>query len=171
MTAPLKINRSREDRRTVYQRAEQIAEMLRSDRSCAALRYWLSKSINGNVPSKDVMDPVEMVAFLPSIVLLDVVEDTSDFRFRLIGGSVRFHLNHDISGMLLSDVPNYEIGNRLRFALFDTATTQMPSALEVRYRGPHSDYRAIEVLMLPLRSPPGGLIDRVLVTMHFFQKN
>lgn len=160
-----------EDRRTVYQRAEQIADMLRSDRSRAALRYWLSKSVNGKIPSKHVMDPVEMVTFLPSIVLLDVVEDSSDFRFRLIGGSVRFHLNHDISGKLLSDVPNSEISNRLRFALFDSTATRMPGALEARYRGPHSDYKTIEVLILPLRSSSDGMVDRVLVTMQFFQKD
>lgn len=171
MTVPLKINRSLKDTRALYPSAEQVADMLRSDRSREALRYWLSKAADGDVPSKQVMDPVEMVAFLPDIVLLDVVEGGPDFRFRLVGGNVRFHLQNDITGKLLSDVPNSEIGNRLRFALFDCVATHMPGALETRYRGPQCDYKTIEVLTLPLRSVPDGPVERVLITMQFFHKS
>lgn len=169
MTAPLNLGRPREEGRNLSQSVDAISAILRSDRSRAALRYWVGKSENGRVPDKSDMDPVEMVAFLPSIVLIDVVGDHQNYRFRLVGGGVRYHLNHDITGKLLTETKGLVIGRRLTCALTECTLMQMPTSTLADYQGPHADYRQIEALLLPLTSD-GGQVDRVMAILQFFQE-
>jgi hypothetical protein len=49
------------------------------------LAYWEAKKQGRQMPSRDDVDPTELVRFLPYITLVDVVEDPRRFVYRLVG--------------------------------------------------------------------------------------
>lgn len=49
------------------------------------LTYWQDKCRGRLMPSRADIDPVELVGFLPNITLVDVVEDSRRFVYRLVG--------------------------------------------------------------------------------------
>jgi hypothetical protein len=51
----------------------------------AVLAYWESKKRGRHIPSRDDIDPTELVKFLPYISIIDVVEDARRFVYRLVG--------------------------------------------------------------------------------------
>lgn len=49
------------------------------------LAYWEGKRRGRKMPSRDDIDPTELVKFLPYITLVDVVDDPRRFVYRLVG--------------------------------------------------------------------------------------
>jgi hypothetical protein len=49
------------------------------------LAYWQDKRRGRVMPSRADIDPVELVRFLPNIILVDVVPDDRRFVYRLVG--------------------------------------------------------------------------------------
>lgn len=48
-------------------------------------RLWVSKCDGRDMPARRDFDPAQMIAFLPGIALIDVVEDARCFVYRLLG--------------------------------------------------------------------------------------
>jgi hypothetical protein len=67
------------------------------------LQYWRGMCRNGNVPKRVDIDPVEVPQLLKYIVLMDVIDNGADFRFRLIGGHTVEMVGVNPTGRLLSD--------------------------------------------------------------------
>ena len=53
-----------------------------------ALAYWRQKKSIGFAPSRTNIDPVDLVEFLPRLMLADVLQDPLDFRYRLAGTGI-----------------------------------------------------------------------------------
>ena len=49
------------------------------------LDYWDGKRRGRHMPSREDIDPTELVKFLPYISIIDVVEDARRFVYRLVG--------------------------------------------------------------------------------------
>jgi len=49
------------------------------------LAYWEGKRRGRSMPSRDDIDPTELIKFLPYISIVDVVEDGRRFIYRLVG--------------------------------------------------------------------------------------
>lgn len=47
--------------------------------------YWLERRRDGRLPSRADVDPIDLPSLLPYIILVDVLHDPLDFRYRLIG--------------------------------------------------------------------------------------
>jgi PAS domain-containing protein len=59
--------------------------MLNAPRLRAALTYWDAKRQNKLMPPRSDIDPVEIPRLLPYVMLIDVVREPLDFRYRLMG--------------------------------------------------------------------------------------
>jgi hypothetical protein len=67
------------------------------------LAYWQSKCRGRIMPSRIDIDPAELVALLPYIILVDVVDDNRRFVYRLVGtGEVQVRGN-DPTGKPVAD--------------------------------------------------------------------
>jgi len=66
--------------------------------------YWKSRRRDRLMPSRSDIDPVDVPALLPFIVLLDVLNDPRDFRFRLAGTHFRESVGSEVTGLLIGDV-------------------------------------------------------------------
>lgn len=67
------------------------------------LAYWQGKCRGRTMPSRADIDPAELVAFLPCIMIVDAVDDDRRFVYRLVGtGEVQVRGN-DPTGKSVSE--------------------------------------------------------------------
>ncbi len=67
-------------------------------------RWWLSKRAAGGLPSIDAVDPIELKGALGYLMILDVLEDGWDYRYRLYGTEIARHAKRDYTGQRTSDL-------------------------------------------------------------------
>jgi hypothetical protein len=60
-----------------------------------AVEYWQSKRAGDAPPFTDSLDPLEVPRLLPHLMLKDVRRDPWDFRYRVVGATVREHSRHN----------------------------------------------------------------------------
>jgi hypothetical protein len=68
------------------------------------LAYWNGLSAGRSFVTADQIDPLDMWPALGFIMLVDVVDDGVDFRFRLYGSAIVQSVNMDVTGKLMSEV-------------------------------------------------------------------
>lgn len=68
-----------------------------------AFVYWQSLCKPG-LPNRRDIDPVDIPELLANIMLLDVVDGGTDFRYRLAGTAVEHNFGASIRGLSLSDI-------------------------------------------------------------------
>ena len=62
--------------------------------------YWRSKCVDGRLPERHDIDPLEIPELLPGIILMDVARDGQRLRFRIrLAGTMVCSVHHrDITG-------------------------------------------------------------------------
>lgn len=68
-----------------------------------ALQYWQSLTGQG-LPTRRDIDPVDIPDLLANVMLLDVLNDGADFRYRLAGTAVEHNFGASIKGLVLSEI-------------------------------------------------------------------
>lgn len=69
----------------------------------AVFAYWNAKRGARAMPSRAEINPLELKEHLGWIVLLDVLPDLSDFRYRLIGTKVACYFGVDSTGLTIGE--------------------------------------------------------------------
>ena len=69
-----------------------------------AFDYWDGKRGVRPMPARRDLDPVEMRAFLPQVMLLEVLDGGRDFFCRVVGSDVRERIGFEMTGRLLSEL-------------------------------------------------------------------
>lgn len=132
--------------------------------------YWTSKLQNDRLPGRADIDPLDIPALLPQVILLDVRRDPWDFRFRLIGTNVVHHLSDDWTGSWMSEIEHMAPPSRIFNSCVDVASSGEPSRSETPYIGPHQDFVRAEDVILPLASD-GVSPDMLLVFVEYSAKD
>ncbi|WP_162915285.1 PAS domain-containing protein [Desertibaculum subflavum] len=138
------------------------ADDLEADACRFLLRYWHGLRGDKDVAPAAAIDPAAMRPALGYVLLLDVIEEGADFRYRLYGSLVTSVSSRDMTGRLMSEhhasdyVVDFTIacgraGLRRRLPL---CTMRFPAGTEYT--------RAWERLQLPLAGPDGS-ITRLLI--------
>jgi len=137
----------------------------------AGLNYWLGRHrADGLPPGRPDIDPVDMPSLLPNVVLIDVRRDPTDFRYRLVGGKVRHHLNANLLGLWMSDIPHQKAPSHLWSKCLEAVDSRSPVLSNTPYIGPHRDFLRAEDLILPLCDDEGR-VHMLLVFVDFLHKN
>lgn len=140
---------------------------LRSAKLEAGYAYWRSRC-SGRLPSRAMIDPTDIPALLPHIVLHGVERAPLDFVYRLIGTEVRRHMAEDRTGQRMSAIPGQRPPSRIWDNLAKIAATGQPVVNSTPYVGPHRDFVAMESLQLPLAAD-GVQVDMILVFVDFMR--
>jgi hypothetical protein len=135
--------------------------MLSSPRLREAYAYWDAKRKNKLMPSRADIDPVEMPRLLPYIILIDVVREPLDFRYRLIGTQACSIMRRDFTGQFFSKIPGNEKESALWRGCDAVVGSKAPMYWQLPYVGPDRFLRDYENVLLPLSN------DGVNVTMIF----
>jgi len=109
------------------------------------------------MPSRADIDPVEIPALLPYVMLIDVVEPLN-FRYRLIGTEARSIMRRNYTGRLFSEIEGKGDSSILWQGCEAVVRGKQPLSLTAPYVGTDA-LRHCENVMLPLSD------NRVDVTM------
>ncbi|MEE8246037.1 MAG: PAS domain-containing protein, partial [Alphaproteobacteria bacterium] len=66
--------------------------------------YWRSKCPPDGPPARRDIDPLEMVEFLPNVILVNTASVVGDFTFRLFGTGAVFGFGEDRTGKRFGDL-------------------------------------------------------------------
>lgn len=118
------------------------------------LRHWQGLRTNGAVPYAEAVDPVELKALLPEIVIFDL-PDLSTVRFRLAGTLAAKRLGFEPKGMNLAEFATPETRPLVTLAFNVVARAHV--GILSHYRPVFNDdiEARIEMLILPLLPPVG----------------
>ena len=131
-----------------------------------AFSYWLSKRGSRAMPSRRDIDPVEMPKLLPYLMLIDVIPEPLDFRYRLIGTEVRAISRRDYTGMLFSQLPGKGRGSVVWEGCAETVRACAPFSRTPPYVGPEQHLADCENLLLPL-SEDGATVNMIMKVISF----
>jgi hypothetical protein len=107
---------------------------------------------------------------LPQILLIDVSRDPWDFRFRLIGTNVVYHLSQDWTGSSFSEIEHMAAPSRIFGACVEVANSGEPLRSQTPYVGPHANFVTADDIILPLATD-GKTVDKLLVFVEHFAKS
>lgn len=132
----------------------------------ASLRYWLEKKGDRPMPSRADIDPIDIPKLLPYVILLNVRHEPLDFGYRLVGSVVRYHLNKDLSGQWMREIPHQQPGSVIWTTLGSVVADRRPVSSSIPYVGPHKDCTISEDMIMPL-SKDGEQVDMMFVTIAY----
>ncbi|MDJ0945490.1 MAG: PAS domain-containing protein [Kiloniellales bacterium] len=142
------------------------AGRLRHPTNQAAFAYWDRIRAGRAMPARADLDPSDIRTILPCVFLLDVARDPLDFRYRLIGTKMASHLNRDLTGTWMSEIPHQRPPSRIWSACARVVETRTPLSSDTPYVGKHHEYKKTEDLILPL-SADGETVNMLFVTADF----
>ena len=117
-------------------------------------RYWLAKRASRTMPARRDLDPGDIPALLPYLMIVDKVDD--QFRYRLVGTATAREIGHDPTGSIVGSyalecaAAARAIYERVFTTARPTFTRAAPRARNRRRKrqrllrlGPRSAYRAL----------------------------
>lgn len=142
------------------------ASELTSDIVRAAIGYWRDKRRNDALPCYVDFDPIEIPRLLPHLLVKEVRRDPWDFRYRIVGTTVREHSRENWTGKWMSEVDGQDPGS----AVFrvQRAAVERGDVMVFRppYVGPHKGFKFCEAAVTPW-SGSNGNPDRLVIAVDF----
>jgi hypothetical protein len=126
-----------------------------------ALAYWEGKLCGRRMPARRDFDPVlEVPRLLPWVILVDVLRDPLDFRYRVIGTGITARSRRDHTGLRLSELnrtgPDSVVWNDRRTVV----ETRAPKLTAPSYIGGDKTIQAVSGIHLPV-SGDGETVDQI----------
>lgn len=139
---------------------------LRSERLRAAYAYWQGKRNGRLMPARADIDPIDIPALLPYVVLIDVLSEPLDFRYRLIGTAARSISRRDYTGLRFSELPGKGQDSELWRGCEEVVRSRSPHSHSPPYVGADAFVRNCENVILPL-SDDGDSVTMILKVISF----
>ena len=140
---------------------------VRSDILKRGYAYWRSRCGPG-LPARAKIDPVDIPALLPHVVIHGVKRDPLDFVYRLVGTEVRRHMAEDRTGQWMSAIAEQRPPSQIWDNLAAIVATGHPLVNRTPYDGPQKHFVTMEDLQLPLAAD-GVNVDMILVFVDFLR--
>jgi hypothetical protein len=138
----------------------------RHDELKALLAYWQAKKGDRSAPARADLDPIEIPAIMPHLLLLDVEPRTRRVRFRLMGTAVTSGLGRDLTGRYLDDLPLNRTQRTMLEQYKRVIDTVEPACSAWEYTREDGRHVRFERLILPLSSD-GATVDMLLAGIVF----
>lgn len=124
--------------------------------------YWAELRGDRRWPARKDVDPAEIKALLPYIMLVDVQRDPLDFRVRLTGTEIVSRFGEELTGRRLGDIDMDGEATSIFKCYADAATSGEPRLDEEEFVRNDGRYMHYYRLLLPL-SGDGTAVDMLLV--------
>ena len=129
-----------------------------------ALTYWQGLRQGRKVPARADLDPTAIPRLLTSVLLVDVMQDPLDFRYRLVGTDIDAISHRNFRGVRFSEILHMRRGNRLWAQYEEVAETGRPLWSEVPYVGADPFIRRMLHCLMPLGAD-GETVDMVFAVV------
>ena len=127
---------------------------------------WQRKRGARRLPSRSDFDPLELKPILSRLMLIEVVPDPPDFRYRLAGTLSRDLTGEDWTGRSVLDLVPLQHGRLLWNALCEMQQTLEPQYVQLSAISSGGQPLSYNVLRLPLGSD-GETMDMALVVQDY----
>lgn len=120
------------------------------------------------MPSRAMLDPIDIPSLLQYIVLTDVIDGGKRYRYRLVGTDFVRNFGYDPTGKYLDEaIEDPGFMDYIHSICCEILETKRPSYFEIDFSAVDpTRYRKIERLILPLSSD-GNSVD-MLIGAHIF---
>jgi hypothetical protein len=142
------------------------ASELNSEIVRAAVDYWQNRRTGDAPPRSDAFEPLEVPRLLPHLMWKEVRRDPWDFRYRVVGTTVREHSRDNWTGKWMSEVAGQGGGSTVFRVMRWVSEERRPAIFRPPYVGPHKEYKYCEAAVMPWCNAAGS-VDRVLVAVDF----
>ncbi len=123
---------------------------------------WQARRRGRPLPARADFDPIDLKYVLGKLLLVDVLREPLQFRFRLVGTELVKHSGVDLTGRTLDDYPDPEYREFMRQLYTAAVTAQRPlSSIQTRLIL-DGRLRRYEALLLPLAGD-GVTIDMLMI--------
>jgi hypothetical protein len=123
--------------------------------------YWRAKKGDRRAPARADLDPIEIPALMPHLLLLDVEPASRRLRFRLMGTAVTNGLGRDLTGRYLDELPLNKTQRAMYAEYKRVVESGEPACSTWEYSRADGRHVRFERLVLPLSSD-GETIDMLL---------
>jgi hypothetical protein len=123
----------------------------------AFFAYWLRARGARTMPERGDIDPLDIAPnILPHLVLLDVLPDGGNFRYRLAGTGVVERAGMELRGLLATECPADNPDSILREMTL-VAEDGLPRYSALGCNGGAEDFKAVERMLTPLGRDGAGV--------------
>ena len=129
-----------------------------------ALAYWQGLRRGRKLPARSDLDPTEIPAVLPGVILVEVLRDPLDFRHRLVGTDVDAIVHRNFRGLRFSEILHMRPGNPIFAQFMHVAETGRPMWAEVAYVGADPFVQRVRHCLMPL-GRDGETVDMVFTVV------
>lgn len=119
------------------------------------IEYWHQLRGDAELPNAGDVSPFELKPALGHLILIDVLDDGWNGRFRLYGTRVAENYGRDMTGQFLSDIDGGNYVSVFFRALYRTAYLRRAPHYSVHFPPPHVAVESWQRLALPLAGPDG----------------
>ena len=126
---------------------------------------WQTQN-SGQLPSRRDMDTRDNRRHFSYVVVFDVQSDPLDFKYRLVGTSVRENTHGDYTGNTLREMEGKGPGSIIWGLLYNTRESKQPQFQQVPYVGPNKSFMQSTLLFLPLATDH-QTIDKIFLVSNF----
>jgi hypothetical protein len=127
---------------------------------------WTRKRAARQAPARGDFDPAEMPQVLPRLLLIDIMRNPPDFRYRLAGTETFFIHGTELTGRSVLSIVPAKQGQLVWNDLCEMMETWEPQHVQLEFVSQDGHGRSYRVLRLPLSSD-GQAVDMVLVIQDF----
>jgi hypothetical protein len=131
-----------------------------------AIELWESKRAGRIIPSRADFDPVELKPILPRLILIDVLDDPPDFRYRLAGTMSRDLRGVEVTGQSVLELVPRQHGLRLWNDLCEMQRERALQYVQISVIANTGEPLSYRVLRLPLGAD-GETVDMVMVVQDY----
>ena len=138
---------------------------LESDRHRFVMELWRERRGSRVAPCRRDFDPWDLKPVLPMILLVDVLQDPLDFRYRLSGTKVRDIHGMELTGHRVRDLMPRLYAEKVWQDYSELVERKAPQLCEIEYINRFDLKRCFKVLRLPLSSD-GDSVDMIMAVHH-----
>jgi hypothetical protein len=102
------------------------------------------------MPSRADLDPAAIKLLLPYLLLIDVLRDPLEFRFRLVGTEIDRIVAGNYTGVRFSDLSHMRRGNKVWAEYERVVASSAPLCSEIEYVGATDYVRRVAHALFPL---------------------
>ena len=116
----------------------------------ALFSYWQSRCRGDGIPGKADIDPAELAAILPNLMLVDFERDPFRVRFRLVGTRVVEVTGFEFTGMYLDEIAEADVEGAFRDCYEAACRTRQPVLERITWRFDDESTADYDFCVLPL---------------------
>jgi len=128
--------------------------------------YWRSKHRGGKLPARRDIEPADLKPILAQLLLIEVLREPLDFRYRLAGTLSYDIFGYDLTGRRVRDIEPAAWSEMVWQSLATIVQSGEPHFVRLDFETPEGNRRSYRVVRLPL-ADDGQTVDCILLISDF----